>query len=156
MYKIIGVDQKEYGPISADQIRQWISEGRINGQTMAFTDAIGQWRPLSTFPEFASYFSAPPIGAGAPPMGVPPGTKVPNYLVQSILVTLCCCLPLGIVSIVYAAQVNGKLQAGDYDGAVTASNNAKKWCTWAFILGIIANVIVGIIQFAMVGRHMRY
>ena len=37
---------------------------------------------------------------------------IPNYLVQAILVTIFCCLPLGIVSIVYAAQVNGKAAAG--------------------------------------------
>ena len=37
---------------------------------------------------------------------------VPNHLVWAILSTLFCCLPLGIVSIVFAAQVNGKLAAG--------------------------------------------
>ena len=41
---------------------------------------------------------------------------VPNYLAQAILVTLFCCLPFGIVAIVYAAQVNGRLQAGDIAG----------------------------------------
>lgn len=51
--------------------------------------------------------------------------RVPNYLVQSILVTLFCCLPFGVVAIIYAAQVNSKLQVGDYEGAVKASNTAK-------------------------------
>jgi len=37
---------------------------------------------------------------------------VPNYLVQAILCTICCCLPFGIVAIVYAAQVNGKVAGG--------------------------------------------
>ena len=54
--------------------------------------------------------------------------NVPNYLIQSILVTLCCCLPLGIVGIVYASQVNAKLAAGDVAGAEVAAGNAKKWC----------------------------
>jgi Interferon-induced transmembrane protein. len=39
-------------------------------------------------------------------------SKIQNYLVQSILVTLCCCMPAGIVAIIYAAQVNVSL----YDG----------------------------------------
>ena len=43
---------------------------------------------------------------------LPPGTTVPNYLVFAILATVFCCLPTGIPAIVYAAQVNGKLQAG--------------------------------------------
>jgi hypothetical protein len=71
----------------------------------------------------------------------PPSQTVPNYLVQSILVTLCCCLFPGIVAIVYAAQVNGKLAAGDYAGAVAASKNAKTWCWVAFGLGAVLSVL---------------
>lgn len=52
--------------------------------------------------------------------GVPP-PHIPNYLVQSILVTIFCCVPLGIPAIVYAAQVNGRIQAGDIQGAMDAS-----------------------------------
>ena len=52
---------------------------------------------------------------------------VPSHLVWAILATLFCCLPAGIVSIVYAAQVNGKLTAGDLEGALRASNSAKTW-----------------------------
>ena len=62
------------------------------------------------------------------PMGQMVGASVPNYLVFAILVTILCCLPAGIPAIVYAAQVNGKLQAGDIAGAQAASNNAKMWC----------------------------
>ena len=51
-----------------------------------------------------------------------------NYLVFAILVTVLCCPPFGIPAIVYAAQVNGKLQAGDIAGAQAASKNAKMWC----------------------------
>ncbi len=79
------------------------------------------------------------------------GAPPPNYLVQSILVTLCCCLPLGIVSIVYATQVNSKWQAGDSSGALEASANAKKWSTIGFVTGIVTNIIGAIIQFAVLG-----
>jgi uncharacterized membrane protein len=62
MYKIIGADQKEYGPISAEQIRQWIAEGRVNGQTSACAEGSQEWKPLEMFPEFAFTASnfAPP------------------------------------------------------------------------------------------------
>lgn len=66
----------------------------------------------------------------------PPGTTVQNYLVFAILTTVFCCLPAGIPAIIYAAQVNGKLQAGDYAGAKAASDNAKMWCWVAFGLGM--------------------
>lgn len=76
-------------------------------------------------------------GYGATP---PPGS-VPNYLVHAILVTLFCCIPFGIVAIVYAAQVNGKLAAGDYAGAVAASNSAKTWSWASFLCGAIPIVL---------------
>jgi len=60
---------------------------------------------------------------------------VPNHLVWAILVTLFCCLPLGIVSIVYAAQVDGKRAAGDLPGAYKASHNAKMWAIYSAIIG---------------------
>ena len=50
---------------------------------------------------------------------------IPNYLAQSIIVTLCCCMPLGIPAIVFAAQANGKIQGGDRKGAIESSKNAK-------------------------------
>lgn len=69
-----------------------------------------------------------------------PGT-VPNYLVQSILVTLCCCIPFGIVAIVFSAQVNGKLTRGDYEGAVKASDRARKWAWISFGSGIAVIIL---------------
>ena len=51
----------------------------------------------------------------APPS--PPPSNIPNYLVQAILVTIFCCLPFGIVAIVFAAQVNSALAAGNYEAA---------------------------------------
>jgi hypothetical protein len=70
--------------------------------------------------------------------GGAPDVQVPNYLVHAILVTLCCCLPFGIVSIVFAVQVNSKLAAGDVVGAQIASKNAKTWALVGFICGLIA------------------
>jgi len=63
-------------------------------------------------------------------------TNLPNYLVQAILVTLFCCLPFGIVAIVYAAQVNSRLDTGNYPGALEASNKAKTWCWVSFAVGL--------------------
>ena len=55
----------------------------------------------------------------------PPQPK--NWLVESILVTLFCCLPFGIAGIVFAAQVSSKYVSGDYEGALQASREAAKW-----------------------------
>jgi hypothetical protein len=82
---------------------------------------------------------------------------IPNYLAQAILITLCCCLPFGIVSIVYAAQVNAKAKAGDIQGALDASGKAKMWCWIGFGVGIVTNIIVFAIQMAaMMARQRQY
>jgi len=67
---------------------------------------------------------------------------VPNYLVFAILATVLCCLPAGIPAIVYAAQVNGKLQAGDIAGAQAASRNAKMWCWISLALGLVFTLVM--------------
>jgi uncharacterized membrane protein YvbJ len=74
---------------------------------------------------------------GHPVYQFSPPPAVSNYLVQSILVTMCCCLPFGIVALVYAAQVNGKIAVGDIAGAQEASRKAKIWSTVGFIAGIL-------------------
>ena len=75
MFKIIGADQKEYGPISTEQIRQWIRDGRLNAQTPAQREGGTEWQTLSTFEEFADIFS-PAASAGAAPT---PGAPAPMY-----------------------------------------------------------------------------
>ena len=77
--------------------------------------------------------------------GAPSSKNVPSHLAPAILVTLFCCLPFGIVAIVFAAQVNGKLQAGDYEGALSASNKAKTWCWVSFGVGLVIGLF-GIIS----------
>ena len=83
----------------------------------------------------------PPYGGmppGQPPMGTPP----PNYLVWSILSTIFCCLPLGIASIVFAAQVNTKWAQGDVAGAQDSSRKAKQFALWSTIIGAVVAVLV--------------
>jgi hypothetical protein len=65
----------------------------------------------------------------------------PNYLIWAILTTLFCCLPFGIVSIVYAAQVNSRWQTGDYEGAKLASKNARLWAWISFGVAIVVAAI---------------
>jgi TM2 domain-containing membrane protein YozV len=67
MYKIMGVDGRQYGPVSADEIRRWLSENRANAQTLVQAEGALEWKPLGSLPEFAGAFAAVP-----PPIAPPP------------------------------------------------------------------------------------
>lgn len=75
------------------------------------------------------------------------GAPPKNWLVESILVTLFCCLPFGIVGIVNAANVNAKWAAGDLEGAERAAAEAKKWTRIGFFIGIVVIVLYVILVF---------
>jgi hypothetical protein len=68
-------------------------------------------------------------------------------------VTLFCCLPFGIVAIVYAAQVSGKIAEGDYRGARAASSNAATWCWVSFGCGLVGGLLWFL--FLVAGKGMR-
>jgi hypothetical protein len=78
------------------------------------------------------------------------GPAVESYLVPSILVTVLCCLPFGIPAIIYAAQVQDKLQRGDIAGAQQSSKNAKTWCIVAVVAPLVG-VVLYVILMAVVG-----
>jgi len=67
MYYIIGADQKQYGPVPAEEVRKWIAEGRADGQTQAQAEGGGEWKPLAFFPEFAEALAAKARAAGMSP-----------------------------------------------------------------------------------------
>jgi len=77
MYKVVGVDRREYGPVSRETILEWIAQGRANAQTIAKFEE-GAWRPLATFDEFKAALGlvGTPGGAGASiPASGPSATK---------------------------------------------------------------------------------
>jgi hypothetical protein len=81
--------------------------------------------------------------------------KPKNWLVESILATIFCCLPFGIAGIVFAVQVNSKYQSGDYAGALQASKDAGKWTKISFFAGIAA-IIAWAIFFFFFGGSAYY
>ena len=113
MFKIIGADGKEYGPIPADQIRQWIGEGRVNSQTQALAENSTGWKPLREFPEFSSAFagiSSSPIAPGSISPTEFPKTNplaLTGMILGIISLTfgLCCCygLPFNIAGIIFSS-----------------------------------------------------
>ncbi|WP_372808874.1 CD225/dispanin family protein [Pontiella sp.] len=77
--------------------------------------------------------------------------NIPNYLWQSIVVTILCCLPVGIPAIIFASKVNGLVIAGQIEEAKAASDKAKMWCWISFGLGIVSSIIGVVVQLGMFG-----
>src|SRR6185503_10856115 len=75
MYKIIGADEKEYGPFTADEIHTWIAQGRAGGNTKVQWEGSTDWKLLMDLPEFAAALAAAAAARGA--IAVPASTRLP-------------------------------------------------------------------------------
>lgn len=102
------------------------------------------------------YGQQPPYGQQQPPYNQPYGPRQPQYapgqqpynggvppcpptyLVWAIIATVCCCTPLGIVAIIYAANIKNAYYRGDYMKAQRNSSRAQAWIIAAIVLGILA------------------
>ncbi|OBK20324.1 hypothetical protein A5634_12960 [Mycobacterium asiaticum] len=98
-------------------------------------------------------YPSDPYGANPGWQGQPPGfggqREPDNYLVWAILVTVLCCLPFGIISIVNSTKVSGLWAQGRYGEAQSAAASAKKWAIIGAISGVVA-YIVGIIIYVVI------
>jgi Domain of unknown function (DUF4190)/GYF domain 2 len=117
-YIIIGGDQKEYGPISAEEVRQWLAEGRAAAQTKAKMEGATEWKMLSDFPEFRDVLksSIPPLLAASESDVTPKlsGMAITS-LVLGILGMFTCALTapfgliLGIIAVTKVKNSRGAL-----------------------------------------------
>lgn len=129
IYKIIGSNGQQYGPVTGDQIRQWIAEGRVESRTPVYVEGASDWNFVGLLPEFAGCFSSnatPP--AIAPPTRVafgPGRMATTNSYAQAgfvfgVLSLVCCCCGfpfaiLGLVcSVIGLSQINANPQL--YEG----------------------------------------
>ena len=87
MFNIIGADGKTYGPVSADQIRQWIREGRANGSTQVQAVGDSEWKAAATVPEFAAVFGSTP--PGSPPLLNTSASQLANRAQNKVAAGVC-------------------------------------------------------------------
>jgi len=115
IYKIIGEDGKEYGPVSGELLRQWIAEGRVESRTPVFADGAKEWNFVGLLPEFANHFSKT-----TPPVVQPPvrlrqtNSSATTGLICGIMswALFCCCcgFPFNLLGLVFSlfglSQIN--------------------------------------------------
>jgi hypothetical protein len=137
------------GSYTLDELRGYMAEGRVALNDQLLPEGGTDWLTVAqvlgpTSPAAVTAGGLPPVMPPPPPVTPP---KPNNHLVTSILVTLFCCLPLGIAAIVCSAQVDSKHARGDYAGAIAASKNAVIFSWISFGLGLVG---VGVYFIAMV------
>jgi uncharacterized membrane protein len=96
MFKLIGGDRQEYGPVTAEVLRQWILEGRANGQSLAQAEGTTDWKPLTAFPEFADVLKVQANVAAAEAQARPASALPPDVLTRDWQVDLGRCVSLGV------------------------------------------------------------
>lgn len=151
------------GTCTKDEAIARYARGEILPTDLVWAEGMANWTPAAQVfgapapqPPPSPATPVPPAPAPVTPLPAPrPGGdagKPANSLVWAILATLLCCLPTGIVAIVYAAQVDSKWNSGDRFGAETAAKNAKTWCWVSLGVGLLVNVGFGIVYAIMVSQ----
>lgn len=136
-YILIGTEQQ--GPLSTEDLR-----GRVTPQTYVWREGLPDWIRAGDLPELSGLLV--PEGAVPPPtQGQTVGTKPKDYLVESILVTLFCCMVFGILGIVYSVQANSAFSSGNITAANEFSAKAKQWVTYGFWCGIAVVAIYALL-----------
>ena len=111
MYKIIGADGRQYGPVTGEQIRQWIAAGRVESRTAVFTEGAKDWTFIGLLPEFTNCFptTPPTIAPTIAPAWQRRGTNAfaTAGLVCGIVawVPFCCCcdgFPFNLMGLVFS------------------------------------------------------
>jgi len=106
IYKVIGEDGKEYGPVTAEQIRQWIRENRLERRSPIFVEGANDWNFVGLLPEFSGCFAG-----GAPQTIAPvaPRRKTNSFATAGLLfgilsLAFCCCggLPFNILGLIFS------------------------------------------------------
>jgi hypothetical protein len=108
MYKIIGSDGQEYGPVDGETLRRWVVEGRANQQTLVQAEGQSDWKPLSAHPELAGGIAAalprpptapvpPPFRSAAAGPSLPPPTS--GMAVAALVLGVCGFLTCGLAAL---------------------------------------------------------
>jgi hypothetical protein len=116
MYKILGQDGKEYGPVSADIVRQWHAQGRVNAQTRVCAEGSMEWKALVEVPELAGLAAgaaptAAPMAAAASVASTGPqsGLAIAS-LVLGVLSLLCGGILLGLPAVITGHMALGRVR----------------------------------------------
>jgi len=121
MYKILGADGREYGPVNAEQLRRWIAESRANAQTRVLAEGSAEWKPLSDFPEFSIALASASATAAVPALitALPPAPRTNSMATAGFvmgLLSLSCCwccygAPFNVLGVIFSAMALSQIKS---------------------------------------------
>ena len=137
----VGKNDEQYGPFPIEKVNESIANGEFSLDDLGWYEGLGEWKPLRSIEGIVGAAVVPTVVSNLPNNAGVPAEQVPSNLVWGILSTLCCCLPLGIVSIVYASKVEGYVIAGDVEKAKENSKKAAMWAWISFGVSLVGGII---------------
>jgi hypothetical protein len=123
MYKVIGQDGKEYGPITSEQLKEWIGQGRLNAQSKVRHEAAAEWRAAAEVPELAGSFPAvPQVQPGTAQTGRRQGFAITSLVLGIVSFALCLGALTGIPAVIFGhiAHSRARKNPSAYGGAGVA------------------------------------
>jgi hypothetical protein len=156
MYRVVGHDGKTYGPVNAEQIRQWLAAGRLESRTAVLPDGATEWTYLGLLPEFAQDCG------GTPPVIAPPttaaarktnGFATAGFVCGLISLTCCCGCPFNVLGLVFSiialVQINGQTQKQEGWGLALTGLICSA-------VSLLLGLGLGLLQLALTPAHMNY
>ena len=134
---------EQKGPVPKEFLVNLAQSGQLQRTDLIWTKGMKDWLPAQSVPEIPFPRITPPPGSKIPGM---PAQTVSNYLVWSILTTVFCCLPGGIVAIIYSSKVNTALALGDHGAALEAAKKAKMWNIIGLCVGLVFTVLYSLVS----------
>jgi hypothetical protein len=149
-YTIIGGDQKPYSSVTADDLRKWITDGRLNAQSLAKEEHDTEWRPLSAFPEFADVLaasSAPPPPFSSPVAAASGGRDAALQLVKGPAIGLKVTAIVGLVLVAVGLVMNIMTLGGFqiFPQQINDPQMQKLLSSLSGGLGIVQGIIGGVV-----------
>lgn len=144
-------NDQQTGPVSDSDFRQLIASGQISAATPVWKEGMAVWSAAQSVPELAGAFApqravpgaTPNMGGAYPPNNLPGfAPNIPDYLVWSIVELLCCCMPFGIVALIFSIQANSAKGVGNYAEAAQKANTAKQFLIWGAVIGGLVNLLL--------------
>jgi len=140
-FKANDKDETEYGPLEQAQIRDWLGQGRMDGNSQVRSADSDDWSPLSGHPELSELLA--PSRSTPPPPTPSPQADAIHYAPHrgALILTfgilgIACCFPFGIAAWIMGNNDMQQIEAGMMDPTGKSITNAGKIC------GIIGTILV--------------